>query len=148
MSEEGHEERDGREEPPRGEMLKFAILVLILAVTVALVAVARPLIFDGLVPAVLGWDGQPAEGVTPTAAPTETPAGVEESVTPVAPTATATTTPVPPTATPRVHVVQAGENLTEIGQRYGVTVEAIMEANGLANANRIFPGQRLLIPDS
>ena len=45
-----------------------------------------------------------------------------------------------------IHVVQAGETLGSIAQRYGTTVQAIMAANGLANANLVYVGQRLRIP--
>jgi LysM repeat protein len=45
-----------------------------------------------------------------------------------------------------VHVVQRGENLYRIALRYGVTVNAIAAANGLANTSRIYVGQRLIIP--
>lgn len=43
-------------------------------------------------------------------------------------------------------MVQAGETLSSIAQRYGTTVQAIMAANGLANANLVYVGQRLRIP--
>jgi LysM repeat protein/Tol biopolymer transport system component len=45
-----------------------------------------------------------------------------------------------------VHVVQWGETLSLIASRYGVTVEAILAANGLADPNFIYVGQRLIIP--
>jgi LysM repeat protein len=45
-----------------------------------------------------------------------------------------------------VHVVQPGENLYRIALRYGTSVSAIVQANGLANANYIWVGQRLIIP--
>jgi lipoprotein-anchoring transpeptidase ErfK/SrfK len=44
------------------------------------------------------------------------------------------------------HTVQAGENLFRISLRYGTTVHALMQANGIANAHRIYVGQRLWIP--
>ncbi len=44
------------------------------------------------------------------------------------------------------HVVQRGENLYRIASRYGTTVSAIVAANGLTNPNRIYIGQRLVIP--
>lgn len=47
--------------------------------------------------------------------------------------------------TPIIHVVQPGENLTMIAQRYGVTVEQILEANNIPNPNRIARGQELQI---
>jgi len=45
-----------------------------------------------------------------------------------------------------IHVVQPGENLFRIALRYGTTVEAIVAANGLANAHTIYAGQRLVVP--
>jgi LysM repeat protein len=45
-----------------------------------------------------------------------------------------------------VHVVQPGENLYRIALRYGVTMEALIQANNIADASRVFSGQELLIP--
>jgi len=45
-----------------------------------------------------------------------------------------------------VHVVQWGETLSLIADQYGVTLEAIMAANGLDDPNMIYVGQRLSIP--
>jgi len=54
-----------------------------------------------------------------------------------------------PTATPppaqTIYVVRAGDTLFSIARRYGVTVQAIMSANGLTNYN-IRVGQELVIP--
>jgi len=47
-----------------------------------------------------------------------------------------------------VHVVQWGETLSLIASRYGVTVDALMAANGLSDPNFVFVGQRLIIPTS
>ena len=46
----------------------------------------------------------------------------------------------------RSHVVQPGEYLTLLASRYGSTVRAIAQANGIENHNLIVPGQELLIP--
>jgi LysM repeat protein len=46
----------------------------------------------------------------------------------------------------RIHVVQAGETLSEIARTYGVTTEAIVQANGLDNPNAISMGLALVIP--
>jgi LysM repeat protein len=51
-----------------------------------------------------------------------------------------------PPGHPPVHIVRWGENLTWIAWRYGTTVHAIAAANHIANPNRIYPGQRLVIP--
>ncbi len=45
-----------------------------------------------------------------------------------------------------VHIVRRGENLTMIARRYGVNMWAIARANGITNPNRIYVGQRLVIP--
>lgn len=72
------------------------------------------------------------------------------SVTPT-PTATpeATATPLPspkPTAVRRQHVVQDGETLSEIAERYGTTVEEIVALNGIQDPNAIAAGTVLEIP--
>ncbi len=58
--------------------------------------------------------------------------------------------PLPLGATPgrqgTIHVVQAGEHLTAIANRYGTTPEAIASANNLVNMNLLYVGQRLTIP--
>lgn len=45
-----------------------------------------------------------------------------------------------------IHVVEAGETLAGIARQYGTTVEAIAEANGIADVSRIDVGQQLIIP--
>jgi LysM repeat protein len=57
------------------------------------------------------------------------------------------TTPTPPPQPPcvRIHIVKRGEYLKLIAARYGVSVSAIVRANGLRNPNLIYPGQRLKI---
>jgi murein DD-endopeptidase MepM/ murein hydrolase activator NlpD len=45
-----------------------------------------------------------------------------------------------------IHIVQPGENLFRIALRYGVTVEAIAAANGIADQRTIYVGQELRIP--
>lgn len=52
-----------------------------------------------------------------------------------------------PAEAARTHVVQPGETLYRIALRYRVTVEAIVQTNGLADPTRIRPGQTLTIPD-
>lgn len=46
-----------------------------------------------------------------------------------------------------VHTVQRGENLYRISVRYGVSMDAIIQANSLAAPSRIFAGQQLVIPN-
>ena len=42
-------------------------------------------------------------------------------------------------------MVQAGETLSSIANQYGVTVEALMDANSLTDANLVVQGQRLFV---
>jgi LysM repeat protein len=55
-----------------------------------------------------------------------------------------------PTLVPKesgiVHIVQRGETLYSIARRYGVNVWTIANANRITNPNRIYAGQRLVIP--
>ena len=51
-----------------------------------------------------------------------------------------------PAAAGATHVVRAGENLYRIALRYGTTVAALARLNGIRNPNRVFAGQRLIIP--
>ncbi len=51
-----------------------------------------------------------------------------------------------PQAGALVHVVQPGETLFSIARRYGLTVEALGHANGIADPRLIYAGQSLLIP--
>lgn len=48
----------------------------------------------------------------------------------------------------RVYTVRPGDMLSAIAMRYGVTVEALMQANNLRNPNRIVVGQDLVIPEA
>lgn len=48
-------------------------------------------------------------------------------------------------AEPTYHVVQPGENLTSIANRYGLTVDQLIRINNLSNPNRIERGQTLTV---
>ncbi|MBK8985483.1 MAG: LysM peptidoglycan-binding domain-containing protein [Chloroflexi bacterium] len=78
---------------------------------------------------------------TPETPATETPADLP---TPVSTAAIAQATAVPPTGA--VYVVQTGDTLSTIATKTGVTVEDILAANNLTNANIISVGQQLIIP--
>ena len=81
---------------------------------------------------------------TPTATPTNTATPTDTP--PPTPTATYTPTasPTPPYIT---YVVQAGDTLSSIAIRFGTTVQAIMELNGLTSTI-VNVGMQLLIPTS
>lgn len=76
-------------------------------------------------------------GGSRTAVPTAT---LDES-----PSAEATETPSAE-ATYLTHVVQKGEYLQSIAQRYGVSVADVLALNNISDPNKIYPGQVLKIP--
>jgi nucleoid-associated protein YgaU len=53
-----------------------------------------------------------------------------------------------PEAAQNTYTVQSGDNLSKIGAKYGVSWQAIFEANRdkLNDPDKIFPGQELVIP--
>lgn len=55
---------------------------------------------------------------------------------------------LPPAPVPTVYIVIRGDTLAAIGQRFGVSATSLAAANGLANPNLIYAGQRLIIPRS
>ncbi|MFO7540546.1 MAG: LysM domain-containing protein [Chloroflexota bacterium] len=164
------------EEAPhnRGELIKFGILALVLLGTVLIVALARPLIFNQIVPAIMGEGQQvvpslpPAEEATdadtddeereayPVLADEESstdayPAPDHESFIPAL-GGTGDSYPAPEEEEQGVetavitHTVQASENLTRIAEQYEVTVQAIIDFNNITNPNRIEAGTVLQIP--
>jgi N-acetylmuramoyl-L-alanine amidase len=60
------------------------------------------------------------------------------------PPAPAPGAPAPPATL--VHTVARGDNLWSIARFYGVSLSALVSANGIGNASRIHPGQQLTIP--
>jgi LysM repeat protein len=95
----------------------------------------------GVVLVACGNDDDDAAELPP---PTEsTPAADDE------PEETPTPTPTPtpePTPTGTVHVVEEGDTLGAIAAEYGTTVDALVEANDLADPDAIFIGDEIVIP--
>lgn len=60
----------------------------------------------------------------------------------------ATATNPTQSATAEVYVVQAGDSLLGIALKFGLTIDALMQANNLTNPDFVFVGQRLTIPSA
>ena len=45
-----------------------------------------------------------------------------------------------------IHVIESGESLYTIARRYNVTAQAIVQANGMGSPDKIFVGQKIIIP--
>jgi spore germination protein len=152
----------------RSEVIKFGLLTAVLLLLVLGLALARPLLFGHILPIALGLPavsadggGLPVETPYPAAPDTtgdhviappileEAPAPVEEDVaqpnSPEEQTAAPETAVTPPAAD-LLHIVQPGETLTRIAERYNVTVAALVTANGITNPNQIPAGMALRVP--
>ena len=55
-------------------------------------------------------------------------------------------TVVVPVSADEVYIVQTGDTLSAIARRFNTTVIVLMQANGITDPNRIYVGQRLVIP--
>lgn len=88
-------------------------------------------------------------GVIPVT-PTPSPTPVQAIATALPPSSGATisapTSPTETASTSNSYVVQSNDNLTTIAARFGISVESIVQANDLRNANAIYVGQELVIP--
>ena len=129
----------------RGSRLRALVIGLVLLAIVGGAGFAIGYVLPSVLlplPAANAPTATPALSPSPTAA-VETPTP-EPTATPT-PTPTATPTPRP-TATPLVYIVKAGDQLQRIANKYGVTLKALMDANGIKNANLIIIGQKLIIP--
>jgi LysM repeat protein len=81
------------------------------------------------------------------AVPSATPVpSVGTSPTPAASASSRASAAPTPTATARTYVVKRGDQLGRIAASFGVTLQALQAANGIANPNLIFAGQKLVIP--
>jgi LysM repeat protein len=59
----------------------------------------------------------------------------------------ATPPPTPtPTPTPIFHIIQSGDTLSHVSVKFGVSIEAIMDRNGLDKTSILHPGDKLIIP--
>lgn len=83
-----------------------------------------------------------SEPTTTTAAPTTTSTTTTTTTTQPAPTTTEAAPPI--TEAPSSYTVQAGDTLSEIAQRNGLSVDALLAANpSIVDPNTILPGQVL-----
>lgn len=144
----------------RWEYIKFGLLAGILLIIVFGIALAQPLIFDRIVPAVMEGDGSTA--VIDDVQPVATPASGQDTTTaPVDNTQNLPIISVPgsddagiggageeePTAVPaQIYVVQLGDTLNSIARQFNTTVEAIVAANNIQNPDALLVGTTLTIP--
>ncbi|GJM41338.1 MAG: hypothetical protein DHS20C20_16200 [Ardenticatenaceae bacterium] len=91
------------------------------------------------------WDNREGGSETAVSIPTTiTPAALQNTA--VSQPAIAPTNTPEPDDGPPIHIVQAGDTLGTISQLYDVSLDDILEENGLTNPNLISVGQQLIIP--
>jgi murein DD-endopeptidase MepM/ murein hydrolase activator NlpD len=116
--------------------MRHAFLRRAVVVLVALVLTACGQMITRPAPTTLPPTPTPTPVLMPTLPPTATPV-------PYTPEPTATPTPTP---TPIIHTIARGETLIAIAARYGVSVAAVQELNGIADPRRLQVGQQIFIP--
>ena len=104
-----------------------------------------PLLLGLALVAACGSGGDDDNGDEPAATPTTIPTATPFAVVP-APTIVAAVGAAPAPRGEVTYVVDAGDTLSAIAERFETTVEAIMAANELTNPNDIFVDQELTIP--
>ena len=82
-----------------------------------------------------------SSSLSPATGPTSTAAAV--LLTPIPPTPTFTPSPTP---TPVMHLVESGDTLFGVSLEYGITLDALLSANGLDVDDYLRIGQGLIIP--
>lgn len=117
-------QRAWRSKPPRSQRAVQGVLAVVAALAVG---VGGALV----VRSCNGSDDAPAAPVLPPLTSTSTS------------TTSSTTTTVPPI---RTYEVQRGDSLFSIAQRFGVTMAALIELNGIDDPDRIEAGQVLQLP--
>lgn len=109
---------------------------------------------ETVVSAVTPMTETPPEGGTATEVPAADTPGVSQPEATAAPGATEEPAPTQAPSTDGGqasviwHTVQRGETLSSVARRYGTTWQVVARANGLANPNQIYVGQKLKIPSS
>jgi murein DD-endopeptidase MepM/ murein hydrolase activator NlpD len=117
---------------------------------IVLVACARPWTDSNVITPASVW----ASGQVPTAASASTPTN-SYSLPTLRPTGAPFLTPTsdPPhyqtsgIQGPETYVVQSGDILSAIAERYAVTVDALVKANNISNPDALVVGQTLTIPE-
>jgi LysM repeat protein len=131
----------------RGGQLGLATLMLL---ALGAVLVAR---LAGAPSPALVADPSASATARPTASPSGAPAGTMEptarptaSVPPSTPGSTSSPVPATPEPVPTTYTVRPGDTLVGIAARFGTTVAALAELNGITDPGRIRPGQVLRLP--
>ncbi len=103
------------------------------------------LLYDLTVPELMSYNGKAEDDVIVV--------GETLKIPPPTPKPTDTATPGPGTATSNgpnelTYIVQPGDTLSDIADKYNSTVDAIQRRNNIVDISKLMPGQQLIIPTS
>ncbi len=101
----------------------------------------------GLLIALLMLSGCANQGAAAGASGTRSVVPATKAVTKIAAARPTIAKGAPATGMTIMHTVQDGENLYRIARKYGTSVQAIQQANGITDPAMITAGQKLIIPD-
>jgi nucleoid-associated protein YgaU len=125
---------------------RLPLIVVLLAIAIFAGFAAGPWalkqLTGGAVPtpsAAAGALASAAPSAQPTVPPTPVPSAA------ASPEATPLSSPQP-SARPAFYIVQRGDSLGSIANRFGTTVQRLMDLNHISNPNRINVGQKILLP--
>jgi lipoprotein-anchoring transpeptidase ErfK/SrfK len=140
--------------------LIVALAVCLLSTVVAqAVGLAQPLFETSEVMAATFQDhdptpASPTDSTNPLLTPEPTPMPASGTPTAAVPAATVVPTTLPGTDQPAdpspnqlSHTVRPGETLAAIARTYGVSLKELIAANAIADANLLYAGQTLVVPD-
>ena len=96
----------------------------------------------------LNWSSviYPGQKLTIPGTTTTTPPTTTKPDPPVVVDPPTTDTPTPPVVVNGKHVIKAGDTLSSIAKKYGVTLQALLTANNLKATSTIYAGKSLVIP--
>jgi len=95
----------------------------------------------------LGWSSLIYAGSSLAIPGASAPAAAHQAqIVPVAAVKPTAPTPAPTPAKSGTHVITAGDTISKVAAKYGVSIQAMLTANGLGRSSVIYPGRVLSIP--
>jgi LysM repeat protein len=120
--------------------LSMASRIYLFSVLLALLAACDGVLTPVPKPTLTPTVKRPSSSIGVTVTPTRIPGSL---LTPIPPTPTYTPSPTP---TPVIHIIERGDTLFGVALDYGVTLDALLYANGIEATDILRIGQALIIP--
>jgi LysM repeat protein len=138
---------------PREHRLRLGVAAMVLGSALLLGACTRD--SATATPSVRPGTPSPSRAATPSASRSASPSAPASSAAPASSQApqppagssapASSQAPAPPT-TGQKYVVEPGDTLSTIAEKFGVTIDELVQANRLSNPDLLVVGQELIIP--